>query len=79
MSSADAVPAAADEEVGMGGALGSGNPEPTDGAAAAPDPSSPADRATRSRRNSAISMVRAVVFDGSKLSAFCNALRASLL
>ena len=84
MSSADAVvaPAAADEEIGMGGALGSGKPEPTDGAAApaaAPDPSSSADRATRSRRNSAISMVRAVVFDGSKLMHFCNALHASLL
>mmetsp|Transcript_23641 Transcript_23641/g.68063 ORF Transcript_23641/g.68063 Transcript_23641/m.68063 type:complete len:83 (-) Transcript_23641:356-604(-) len=69
------------EEVGMGGALGSGKPEPDADAAAPPDAdtSSSTERATRSRRNSFISMVRAVMFDGSKLSAFCNELHASLL
>ena len=60
-------------EEGMGGALGSGSGEKLESSPAG------ADRATLSRRNSFISIVLAVVLDGSKLRAFCNELHASLL
>ena len=77
MSSGGAA-AAAVEAAGIEGALDSGG-RSTLVDAVPDDTPSPADRATLSRRNSFISMVLAVVLDGSRLSAFCSELHASLL